>query len=168
MWDRLQQALDNLYWRVTSMIKVGRVAVVDDTHANQVIQVQLGANQAIEVRKMGHYGLAYNPPVNSDAVVVALGGDPRNSYVLGTEYQDKRQRSLLPGEAMLWDDLGQTITLTRTGIVIDAAGNTVRIEGDTAVTGLVSSSQGYTGVFTTPTGGIVTVQQGIITSVEGG
>ena len=164
MFDDIRQALDDYWRRITAMVKIGRVAAVDDTYYSQVVQVQLGANQTVEIRKIGHYGLAYNPPVNSDAVVLALNGDPRNAFVVGTEFHASRPRELQPGEAALWDDQGQMVLLGRNGIRVVSTG-AVSIDGATLVQGLVSSTEGATGVFTTPTGQVVTVQQGIITAI---
>jgi len=141
MWAEIRQTLDEHWRRITAMVKIGRVAAVDDTHYSQVVQVQLGANQTVEIRKIGHYGFAYNPPVNSDAVVLALSGDPRNSFVVGTEFQASRPRELQPGEAALWDDQGQMILLGRTGIRVVQAGLPVTFDGDVIITGNVTAAE---------------------------
>lgn len=142
MWGELLQRLESLTNRVFALVKIGRVAAVDDTHYSQVVQVQLGNAQTVEIRKIGHYGFAYNPPENSDAVVLALNGDTRNAFVVGTEFQAPRPRNLLPGESMLWDDQGQQIYLSREGIIIQSAGKPVTLEGDLFVTGNVSDYRG--------------------------
>lgn len=164
MWQELRQRLDEISQRLFSLVKIGRVAAVADQYASQVVQVQLGASQTVEIRKIGHYGFAYNPPVNSDAVVIALNGDTRNSVVIGTEYQAARPRELQPGEAALWDDQGQMVLISRSGIKIVSTG-AVSVNGSVLVQGLATSSEGATGVFTTPTGQVITVQQGVITAI---
>ncbi len=138
----IQQVAESLLRRLLSFVGIGRVTLTDDSKGNQIIQTQLGPEQVLEVRKMGHYGIAYCPPDGSDALVLFLGGNRQNGIVIGTENQAARIKNLKPGEAALYDNQGQAVYLTRGGIVIEGAGLPVTINGDLTVTGQVSDLRG--------------------------
>lgn len=134
MYQQVLQSLSRLHRRIMSMIGIGKVTLVDDKKNNQYVQVKITPDQTIEARKIGHYGYAYSPPENSDALVIFLTGNRQNGVVIGTELQSARLKELKPGECGIYDDLGQSVYLTREGIVINGGGLPMRIENTDGVT----------------------------------
>lgn len=140
------QTLDRLYRRIVSMIGVGKVIFTNDAKKNQYIQVQMLPNQVQELRVAGMYGHASVAPADSDAIVIFIAGDRQNGIVIGTVNQASRMKNLKEGESALYDNLGQYVHLTKTGIVIHGAGlpvtinNTplVTIDSDLLVTGTIA------------------------------
>jgi len=68
------------------------------------------------------------------AIVLPIGGKTAHGIVVATEHTTFRKRNLAPGEAAMYDDLGQCVYLTRAGIVIDGAGLPVTIQNTPSVT----------------------------------
>jgi phage baseplate assembly protein V len=120
--------------RVLMLASPGRVRTGADTGLAMKLQVQLGANEIRDaLPRLPEYGFASFPLPGSNALVIFPTGDRSNGVVVATD--DPRYRvKLQPGEAALYDDLGKKVHLTRTKIVIDAAGQDVEIDNAGTVT----------------------------------
>ncbi|WP_439598000.1 phage baseplate assembly protein domain-containing protein [Falsiroseomonas sp.] len=140
--------LDRLYARMMSMIAVGRVAASTALGGRGARRLQVRFDAA-EIRDetplLQAYGFASRPQPGADVVVLFPGGNRGAGFIVATN--DRRyQVELAAGEAILHDDLGQKIHLTRAGIVIDGGGlpitlrnaPRVTVEGDLEVTGDVT------------------------------
>ncbi len=67
---------------------------------------------------MAHFGFTYNPPIDSEAIVIALGGQTSHSIIIATENGSYRIKSLKPGEVAVYNQSGASITL-KEGRIID-------------------------------------------------
>ncbi|MBD3813988.1 MAG: phage baseplate assembly protein, partial [Betaproteobacteria bacterium] len=109
-----------LYLRLLSLLGRGRITLVDDSGGTQTLQIVLGPLETRDaLPRMAEYGFTSNPPADTDAVMVCIGGDRSRGIVIATGHQVYRLKSLAPGDVALYDDLGQKVHLTRSGIVID-------------------------------------------------
>lgn len=167
---------ERMFRRVMMMIGRGRLTAVNDSGAVQLVQIRLGTDEVRDnTPRVLDYGISSSAPPGSDAVVLFVGGDRSNGAVIGTNHQGSRPRNLKVGEVIIYDDQGQIIHITRTGIVITAPGKKVRIEGkdiDLHATNSWSwDVDGYGQRITSQGGGayqIQTWQQGAtVTSVTG-
>lgn len=80
------------------------------------------------------YGFASRPFPGADAVVIFLNGDRSKGVVVAVGDQRYRFRNLVEGEVAISDDLGQAVHLTRSGIVVDGAGNPITIQNAPTIT----------------------------------
>ncbi|NUB13705.1 phage baseplate assembly protein V [Azospirillum brasilense] len=146
MSDRASGLIDRLWSRLCMAIGRGRITAVADTGPVQMLQVRLGQDELRDgTPRLAEYGLASHPPAGTDAVLVFVAGDRSMGVAVATGHQGSRPRGLRPGEVAVYDDLGQSVHLTRDGIVIQGAGKPititgtpkVRLETDLEVTGNV-------------------------------
>jgi phage baseplate assembly protein V len=100
--------------------------------------VQLAINSitlrdAVPVAQL--FGFSASMPVGTDVLLLCLGGDPSNGFVIGSNNQALRPVGLKPGEAIVYDSLGRTIKLDAAGgIVVNANNAAVTVNGATTVT----------------------------------
>ena len=131
----MKDAIERVWRRVMLMTGRGRVTVVDDSGPVQMLQVQLGADEVKDkTPRLAQYGLTSSPPVGSDCMVVFLGGERSNGVAIATGHQASRLKGLKAGEVALYDDLGQEVRISRSGITIRGAGLPVTITGAPLIT----------------------------------
>lgn len=181
--------MQRLWRRVQLVTGWGRVSFSDDSQSAQLLQIKLNDSETRDgTPRIAEFGFTSRPPDESDVVLVFLGGDRSKGVVVATGHQASRPRGLARGESMLYDLWGKSIHLTADGgIVIEAQGTPVTVNNATVVTinasekvqlntpllrvtglngvgGVVKVGTGWTGSHSTPTGQVVTVQDGIITN----
>ena len=128
-------ALRLLWRRVLLVIGRGRIRVVDDSRPAQVLQVQLGATETKDgIPRAGEYGLASNPPLGTDAIVVFLAGERTNGVVIATNNQTFRMRNLASGEVAIHDNRGRFVLLGAAGIHVQGNAEPVFVETTGAIT----------------------------------
>lgn len=126
----MNEALARLHRRIMSALGRGRVAYVDDTGAVQTVQVQTSAAEVLEsIPRAQEYGFTSVPPAGTDAVTVHLHGDRSQGIVIATNSQQYRLRGLENGDAALYDMRGQSVVLTKDGIVVTGFGKNIAITG---------------------------------------
>lgn len=115
--------------RIVTMLRSGRVTLVDDSGPVQRVQIDEGSLGAVggrrildKVMKLGHFGFASIPPIGSEALLAAPNGERTHTMVIGTNHQPSRPRDMKPGDAAMYDVRGAKIELTDSGLVIDCAG----------------------------------------------
>jgi len=110
------------------------------------------------------WGVQAAPEIDDQAVLTFAEGDSENGACIGFLFSDvDRPARLESGEVRFRNRGGATIHLTNAGAV-RIEGET-RIEGGLQVDGAVTVGVGASGSFTTPTGQVVIVQDGIVTSI---
>lgn len=130
MWSALQR----LAHQMTMLIGRGETKVVDDTGVVQKVQVFMGPLETRdETPRIGDYGLAYNPPDDTDCVVIFIGGHRDNGVVIGTNNKSARLKNLAKGEVALHDDQGRWIWIKRDSIEIEAGNKDVFVKNATNV-----------------------------------
>lgn len=128
---------------------VGRAVIksVDAVSKCQGVDVALvGGDQKGGIEHIEPYGLTAKAHAGAEAIV--LFPDADRSHAVAVVVGDRRYRlkGLQGGEVALYDDLGQSVTLTRDGIVVDGAGNVItfrnapkaRFEMDIEATGQIT------------------------------
>jgi phage gp45-like len=122
----IEAAIQRIIQRVQHVIGRGRVTTGNDAGNVQLLQVKLGADEIRDnTPRLAEFGFTSMPPVGSDVVVVFIGGDRSNGAIIATGHQASRLKGLKPGEVAIFDDQGQSVFLTRTGIVFDGGGKPV-------------------------------------------
>lgn len=135
----------------------GRVTSIDDSGDAQVLQVTQGASGTgfkdrvlDKLFRLSQFGIASVPPLKTSALLLHLGGDRSQTFVIATHHSPSRPKNLQPGDSALYDVRGAIIKLTADGLEIDCAGGAAVIrnyssctfEGDIHVTGDVISRSG--------------------------
>lgn len=130
--------------RVRLMVARAVVTSIADAGKIQSAQVKLLDGEVRDGIEILHqYGVTSIPPGKPEGLYFSVGGDRDHGVLICVADRQFRLKDIAPGEAALYDDLGQKVHLTRDGIVIDGAGklitltNTpkVRMEADLDVTG---------------------------------
>lgn len=131
-----QGIIERVARRVLLSLARALVTTVNDSGGVQMMQVKLNALETRDnTPRVAEFGLTSNPPVNSDAFVVFLGGDRSNGVVLGTVHQPSRPKNLASGETMLYSQDGKYVYLTAGGgIVVEAKGQPVTVNDASNVT----------------------------------
>lgn len=106
--------------RVRMMLARAVIAGVNDLAGVQAVQVDVLDDETLDdVERFGVYGLASHPHPGAEAILACIGGLRSHGIVIGVE--DRRYRlKVEAGEVALYDDLGQKVHLTRTGIAIES------------------------------------------------
>lgn len=132
--------------RVRGMIGRAIVNLVNDAAKMQSLQATIFAEQTPDdLEHFQHYGYTSVPLPGAEGIALALGGSTGNTVVINVDDRRYRLKGLKDGEVALYDDLGHKVHLTRDGIVIDGAGQPVkmvnltklRVEADLEATGQI-------------------------------
>ncbi|MEO6920525.1 MAG: phage baseplate assembly protein V [Collimonas sp.] len=128
-------AVERVLRRVMLAIGRGRVTAGNDDGNVQKLQIQLGA---MEIRddtpRLAEYGFSSYPPMESDVVAIFVGGDRSNGIIIATGNQTYRFKSLKEGECVIHDNLGQSVYLSKGGIVVNGAGLPVVVTNTPSIT----------------------------------
>ncbi|EFH1083692.1 phage baseplate assembly protein, partial [Escherichia coli] len=127
---------------------IGRAVVKSISAATkcQTVDVSLIAGEPkAGVEHLEPYGFTARANSGAEAVVLFPDGDRSHAVVVTVSDRRYRLKGLQTGEVAVYDDQGQSVTLTRKGIVVDGAGKTItfrnapraRFEMDLEVTGQV-------------------------------
>lgn len=117
--------MQQLWNRLQLMFGHGRGTVV----GNDRVQVSALDGEPLEnIKRVEPYGFSYRPHPGCEAYFLCPNGD--RSYGAALILGDKKyQMTLKHGEVAVHDDQGQSVHLTRTGIVVTGAGLPVTITG---------------------------------------
>jgi len=143
----MQAAIERLYQRAAGAVRTGLVRATRADGPVQLLQIEVsGLETKDNVINPGWWGIISRPHPGAQVAVLVPGGNSPGGIVVASG--DQRYKfALEEGEVALFDDLGQSIHLTRNGIVINGGGKTVtvknapktRIEGDLMVTGEIAA-----------------------------
>lgn len=126
----MKSLLKPLHDRVMLMVAKGLIRMVDDSGGVQTAQLTLLAGEKRNsAARFQSYGVSSVPLTGARAVVVFPGGNRDHPIIVAAEDPARRPRNLKPGEVIVYDDLGQSVHLTRGGIVITGAGKPITITG---------------------------------------
>lgn len=130
--------------RVRGMIGRAIVGLVNDAMKMQALQVTIFKGQTPDdAEHFQTYGLTSVPKAGAEGIALKVGGSTGHTVVVSVDDRRFRLTGLPSGEVALYDDLGHKVHLTRDGIVIDGAGQDVkmvnltklRVEADIESTG---------------------------------
>ncbi|WP_046080447.1 phage baseplate assembly protein V [Halomonas sp. HG01] len=155
-WQRLAGPL---WRRIRLLVSRGVLKLVDDSLKLQGVQVTLLGGEPAQAERFQQYGITSHPHPGAEAVVAAVGGARAHLVALAVDDRRYRLKGLARGEMAIYDDQGQKVHLTRSGIVIDGVGKPVNfvncpdvyMDGNLRVTGDVydgvSSMQGMRDIY---------------------
>ncbi|WP_313079076.1 phage baseplate assembly protein V [Atlantibacter sp.] len=147
-FQSLQRQLLNLICRAV-------VKSVDASKKCQVVDLELIAGEPkSSIEHLEPYGFTSKAQAGSEALVLFPDGDRSHGVVVVVSDRRYRMKGLKDGEVALYDDQGQSVTLTRSGIVVDGKGKTIlfknapkaRFEMDVEVTGQIKDLCDSTGM----------------------
>ncbi len=117
------------------VLALGRAVLLDSSAGVQTAQVQIGPLETHDgVPDVAHYGFTSAPQPSARYVIGFVAGDRANPVAIGSNDAASRKTGLQRGEVAIYSDLGQTVYLTRTGIVIDGAGLPMTIQNTPTLT----------------------------------
>lgn len=155
-WQRM---LSPVWRRLRLLVSRGVLQLADDTPNMQSVQVTLLGESPAWAERFQQYGHTSVPHAGAEAVVAAVGGARAHLVAIAVDDRRYRMASLKTGEVAIYDDLGQSVHLTRAGIVIKGAGlplafvdcPVVTMDGDLEVAGEVrdhtSTMQGMRDIY---------------------
>jgi len=120
---------------IRSLVQRGVVTETDASKKMQALNIRLrNGHTPSKVEHWERYGMTYHPKAGAEVLAMAVNGNP--DHVIVTDVADRRFRmqNLEGGEMAIHDDQGQSVHLTRNGIVIKS-GSKVRIEANVEIVG---------------------------------
>lgn len=134
MTDIIQRAIGKAMAGVRTAFRAVLTNINSSTPIQLIQADGLAGEQLQDNELMQHYGYTSVPPDGTQVVVLPIGGKTAHGIIIATEHAKYRLKGLKAGEAALYDDLGQSIVLTRSGIVVKGAGLPIIIEDTPSVT----------------------------------
>lgn len=132
--DMIQRAIDKAMGRVRTAFRAVLTAI-DSTTPIQLVQADgLAGEQLQDNELVQHYGFTSVPLAGAQMIVLPIGGKTAHGIIIATEHIASRLKALKNGEVAIYDDLGQSVYLTREGIVINGAGLPVTVMNTPSVT----------------------------------
>jgi len=93
--------------RVRAMVKRAVIERIDDTKGTQAVQVSLLADEVADgCEHMQPFGLSFHPVKGSDAVALAVQGDPGHMIIIAATKRGVRPTGAKEGEGGLYDKTG--------------------------------------------------------------
>lgn len=118
--------------RVYTMITRGILESANDSDGMQLVKLSLLAGEDRDkVERFQNFGFSSNPPVNSECVALAIGGNRDHLIVLAADNRASRITGLASGESVQYNTNGNKAHLKNTGeyeILLD----TLKVENSTA------------------------------------
>ncbi|ENG9444899.1 phage baseplate assembly protein V [Salmonella enterica] len=118
-WKKANHPLQNMVTRAV-------ITAIDTVRKCQTAGLKLIAGEKKEnVEHLEPYGFTSAAQNGAEAVVLFPGGDRSHGVAVVVADRRFRLKGLARGEVALYDDQGQSVTLTRAGIVINGGGKPV-------------------------------------------
>lgn len=119
-------AIQSLQRQVLSLIGRAVVKSIDAASKCQTVDVELvGGQPKSGIEHFEPYGFTSRAKSGAEAVVLFPDGDRSHAVVVSISDRRYRIKGLKTGEVAFYDDQGQTVTLTRNGIVVDGGGKVI-------------------------------------------
>ncbi|MCS2162956.1 phage baseplate assembly protein [Scandinavium sp. H11S7] len=119
-------ALQSLQRQVLGLIGRAVVKSINTASKCQMVDLELLAGQQkAGIEHLEPYGFTSNANAGSEAVVLFPDGDRSHAVVISVSDRRYRVKGLKTGEVAFYDDQGQSVTLTRSGIVVDGGGKII-------------------------------------------
>ncbi|RJT26929.1 phage baseplate assembly protein V [Buttiauxella izardii] len=139
-------ALERMQRQVINLISRAVVKSLNPETKCQTIDVELIAGEPkAAIEHLEPYGFTSRAKDGSEAIILFPDGDRSHGVAVLVADRRYRLKGLKTGEVAFYDDQGQSVTLTRDGIVVDGAGKLItfknapkaRFEMDIEVTGQI-------------------------------
>lgn len=109
--------------RLSNMFARGVVTIANGNSKLRTLQIRLTAGETKDaIEHFEPYGFTSEVKSGSEPLAAFFDGDRSHGVVLVVADRRYRIRGMQSGEVALYDDIGQKVYLTRSGIVIDGAG----------------------------------------------
>ena len=132
--DMIQRAIDKAMSRVRTAFRAVLTAI-DSTTPIQLLQADgLAGEQLQDNELMQHYGFTSVPLAGAQVIVLPIGGKTAHGIIIATEHIASRLKALKNGEVAIYDDQGQSVYLTRQGIIVNGGGLPVTITNTPSIT----------------------------------
>lgn len=130
---RLQQMFSDLIrplqQRVLMSISRAVIKTVTDTAGVQLVKVELLQGEFREnIERFQEFGFSSNPPADSEAVAVFVGGNREHGIIIGCDNRATRFKSLASGEMAIYTDDGTHIHLKKGGEVLVKAATKLTVD----------------------------------------
>ncbi|AHE72798.1 hypothetical protein M942_08670 [Enterobacter ludwigii] len=123
-----------LYRKSMMAFTTGKVTAMNDAGGVQALQYQ----HPVEVRgstpRMAEFGFSSGLPEGTEVLIACIGGDRSSGIVIATNNSAYRHSGLTPGETVIYNQWGQFVKLTESGIEVQANGQAVDVKQATQVT----------------------------------
>lgn len=114
----LRRAIQPLRDRIFMLTSRGLIKGVDDAAGLQECQLRVLSNEDLtRIQRLQEFGFTSHPPLESEAVVLALNGSRANSVIIATDNRAVRLKNLASGETAIYTDDGSYIHLKKAGEV---------------------------------------------------
>jgi len=124
-----ETAIRRLAGRLRLVVARAVLGLVNDAAKLQAVQVTLQEGVVRDqVERFQQYGLTGVPLSGAEGIALAVGGSTDHTVVIAVDDRRYRLKGLQTGEVALYDDIGHKVYLTRDGIVIDGAGQLVKMQ----------------------------------------
>ena len=121
--------------RMRRMLTRVVLKLVDDGSKMQAHQVESYDGLVRDkVEHFQHYGFTSVPFPGAEGVGLSIGGSTNHMVVLNVDDRRYRMKGLEGGEVAIYDDQGQSVHLTREGIVVKGAGLPMVFEDTPSIT----------------------------------
>ncbi len=105
--EAIKRLLDPLRQRIMLLVGRGLIQLIEETGGHVTAQADLLSGETADgLRLMQHYGFASRPKPNAEAVVLFVGGDRSQGFVVATDDPWVRPLGLEAGEVAIfsWED----------------------------------------------------------------
>lgn len=110
----IREMVKPLQNRVLLMVGRGILMAITDTSKIQQVQLTLLADEVKDqVESFAHFGFTSNPPPNTEALMLSVGGSRDNGVVIATENRESRLKGLEPGESALYNINGKYVWIKK-------------------------------------------------------
>jgi phage baseplate assembly protein V len=140
----IDKALAPVKRRISQMLVRALVTSVNEDVKRQTLQVKMRADEsADDIERFQNYGTSSNPPLGSEAILAALGGNLGQLVAIAVESKQYRPKGEM-GDVFLYHMEGHRIQLTKDG-VINITANKVNLTASEEFN-IVSPTVNITGV----------------------
>ncbi len=167
-----------LYRRLRVLMTFARTLRVDDSGPLQLVTIEgLLGELRDDCPRIGEWGLASNPPLSAQAVVVALGADRGQLVVLGVEDRNTRRKNLPVGAVEVYSshataririDSAGVISIDGTAVNGTTGPVTLNVTGNVAITASGTVTVTATGAATVNGSAVTVNAAGAATVTAGG
>ncbi|KPC53033.1 Bacteriophage Mu Gp45 protein [Amantichitinum ursilacus] len=131
----VQRMVGPLARRIGNLVARGGVLLVTSGSKMQSLQVSLLADEPKDnIEHFEPYGYTACPQQGAEALALFMQGERSHGVVIAVADRRYRMKGLKAGEVALYDDQGQSVYLTRAGIVINGAGKPLTVNNTPTVT----------------------------------
>ncbi|WP_295379537.1 phage baseplate assembly protein V [uncultured Pseudacidovorax sp.] len=131
----IQRMLAPAQRRLQNLIARGVVVLSDAAAKMQALQVRLLAGETLDaVEHFEPYGFTSRPKAGAEVLTLSVDGDRSHTLVIVAADRRYRLAGLEEGEMAIHDDQGQSVHLTRGGIVIKGGGLPMLVEEAPTIT----------------------------------